>query len=406
MADPTETGVNLGAIFKLLEQADQSAQVDNPFASLTQGIQGLQWDPNQRDPFTGGQQYSMKDNIVGGLIKGLAGGVSKGFQENYQANQDDKANELLKSAMSGEVIGRPSGMNPSIFNNIRSAASIFDMERKAQKASHTQALQDAYAKQGNDTLAEIIKKKVADGDLSLEEAQRAFKPTGVDITGLAERPAEEKDAAIAAAFPNLSPEQVKAAKGDITKAATINTGNIKEEKPVPQAATAELQALDNAKQRVAGVMPSIVKLENLLKKNPSLTMAEIVGGKSLPFTDVAAIQTELPSLMMDLQAIKPSGGGKLPISEFHAITDAVNGTVPLAQGLTADRIMNIFNDRASAVKGSFDKSYNYGQTKAHAQHILESYKDSFAPIHRSDFAPTKVVGGITYVQTDGGWVPK
>ena len=145
MPDPSETGVNLGAIFKLLEQADQSAQVDNPYAGLTKDINSIQWNPAEADPNStnGDLRYSLKDNIVGGLIKGLAGGVSKSFQDNYQTNQDNKAADFLKLAMSGgDTSVRPEGMAPSIFSNVKNAASIFDMEKAAQLQNHAEKIAD------------------------------------------------------------------------------------------------------------------------------------------------------------------------------------------------------------------------------------------------------------------------
>lgn len=389
MADPDTSGVNVGTIFKLLEQADSSAKVDNPYASFTQGVNNINWNPNAIDPYTRKALISPGQNIVGGLLKGLVSGLGQGLQDHYQAGQDKKASDLLNAALSGGDTSQiPEGMNPSIFNNLKNGASILQFEKLASDKARQEGLQ-------REALGEVFK---SNPDIAMQYAKTGQMPS--DLSSIS----QSKIDAVKAAYPGLSDEQAQATRGDLIRASQIESANRALEKPLPDKVTGELQNLDNARSRVQQTLPLLSKVESALKTNPALTITEILAGKNPLFTatDVAALRSEIPSLVNDLQLIKPIGSGRVPLSEFHAITDALNGTVPLSQGLTSKRLLNVFNDRASAVQKGIKSSYAIGATKSAAENALRDYEETFSPLAMPENIPTPFVApdGKKYIFTD------
>lgn len=121
--------MDLDAIFQALTVADKKARDEspfNPFEDLAQGV-------GQRI-FKDADQYSLGENLIGGLLTGIVGGGAHQLTDRYSADQNKLAQSVLFDSLTGNSQGRPTGMNPSIYSTLDNAGSIYALDRRLNQA--------------------------------------------------------------------------------------------------------------------------------------------------------------------------------------------------------------------------------------------------------------------------------
>lgn len=130
--------VGLDTLLSALLSVDKEAEESSPFAPL-----GSSADLIGKALLQSAPNYSIKENILGGLITGLVGGFADNLTNSYREKQNTLAQDFLGQALSGGSIfdkPRPNGMAPSIFSKLKNTASIFQKVREFEQADEARKI--------------------------------------------------------------------------------------------------------------------------------------------------------------------------------------------------------------------------------------------------------------------------
>ncbi len=121
---------DIASLFAALQASDKAAEESNPFSPMADvgGQVGQVLIQNAGNPNRIG---SIGENVIAGLLSGLVTGGSKNLGDRYKAGQSDLAQQFLLNPTRG-VLARPDGMAPSVFSNLNSARSLFQLNDQMQ----------------------------------------------------------------------------------------------------------------------------------------------------------------------------------------------------------------------------------------------------------------------------------
>lgn len=167
--------MDLDSIFSALLAADKAAAEEDPFAPLASVSDSL---GQKVLEYSLGEEASVKDSVIGGLITGLLGGASKGLGRNYREKQSGLAQDVLLDAMRGGSVfsKRPEGMSASVFAPVSRAGSVFSAVNEIGEAAEARkATRDARTK-FNETVVENMLKDPYAAKRGMQEVEALYGP--------------------------------------------------------------------------------------------------------------------------------------------------------------------------------------------------------------------------------------
>lgn len=130
--------MDISALIAGLTAADKAAQASNPYTPFESAATGI-----GSALLKGAQNYSLPENVIGGLLTGLVGGYSQHLGDDYIKNQNSLARSLLYDAIAGSPAAavQPEDMAPNVFSVTKNygdalrAGTILDNQKAIQQGN-------------------------------------------------------------------------------------------------------------------------------------------------------------------------------------------------------------------------------------------------------------------------------
>jgi len=132
--------MDLSLFAQLLNQEQKKADEVNPYYKFGGVADNI---GNQIKQNAG--NFSIGEDLVGGLIAGLTGGLFSGLGQDYADNQRTSMSDVLAKSLTGEPIDRPSNLPSSVFADLKNNASVFRAQQAAEAMKQQQDLKKELA---------------------------------------------------------------------------------------------------------------------------------------------------------------------------------------------------------------------------------------------------------------------
>ena len=426
-------------VFGLMNELDNSQEQSNLASAL--GASLLKSNINNvplqyTNPWT-----TFTTNLVKNLMGGALAGYGDYENKQYESNAANILAQATKPGADLSSIQAPDGMDDSDFQKLLGVSKILQNEK-------AQSLQDAYNQAQAESKGKIAGELAAlsgNGSSSSSASSGSSSSSGAFPVGTAAGGGSlMSDGSIVSSSPsddaskalrnkllgirNTYSDSFKqqlglppdATDSDVEGAMKMKQFDLEQkksdlalEKPLPKGPNDELNTLSTLDQLTKGMLPDILKVEQIAKDHPNLTLSQILAGNYLPGTDVARVQSGIKELLPLVQQANATGSGRMPRTEYGAFEGALSGAVPFYQGLVSKRLTDLINAKAQGLKREVDTGYNFGQTASAANKFLTDNNDILSGINPQDysaaaapsipdgFKPTNnTVGGKT-VYSDG-----